>query len=728
MRLLKLNSEKVTWIVTCPKGAEELLANELSSLSATEISSSVGFVRADGGTQLGYKICLWSRLASRVLFPIHRFKETNAEEMYLEIRDIPWEDHIKIGSTICVDFDGKSKSIQNSLFGAQKVKDAIVDRLIIACNTRPDVDTKSPDIRINVKLKKGFFQVYLDFSGSSLHRRGYRVGQGTAPLKENLAALILNRSHWKKTADEGGFLIDPMCGSGTFLIEAAMIAANIAPGILRESYGFLEWKQYESNIWDGLLSDARSKRKVGLAELDIEIKGHDINPRIIEVAAKNIEKAGLDEYIKVSQRSIDSIAAPTVQKGLFITNPPYGERLGDKDNLNKLYKLTGEILKTKFKGWKAGIFSGNDESVRAIDLSPSKIYKLNNGTLSCKLLIFEHLISKSELIESRIARPAPEPQLNDSSSMILNRLIKNERRLSSWLKLNNINSYRLYDCDIPEFAAAVDIYGADILVQEYAAPKQIPISLATKRFQEIKAAVKVFSIRNGLQVFYRRRARQRGSEQYSKTIKSKSIVRIIEEGPAKFEINLSDYLDTGLFLDHRPLRNDFMKLCKDKTFLNLFCYTGTATVLAALSGAKSSLSIDMSRTYLDWTRRNFGLNNIDLNSHQLLRQDCLEWLSGSHQKFDIIFLDPPTFSNSKKMSTTFDLQRDHPSLIKAACKKLSKDGTLIFSNNFRKFRMNECILESYVCADVTDKTIDRDFERNKKIHKVWLIKNTEKNI
>src|SRR5690606_10681700 len=197
---------------------------------------------------------------------------------------------------------------------------------------------------------------------------------------------------------------------------------------------------------------------------------------------------------------------------------------------------------------------------------------------------------------------------------------------------------------------------------------------------------------------------------------------VVTEGPATFEVNLEDYLDTGLFLDHRPVREMIRGMAKGKRFLNLFCYTAAATVHAALGGARESLSVDMSNTYLEWAKRNFELNGLDLASHVLLRADCLEWLAKREGRFDLIFLDPPTFSNSKKMADVLDIQRDHAAMIRDAMAILEPGGTLVFSNNFRRFKMDEAITEDFAVENITASTIPPDFERNARIHNCWLVR------
>ncbi|HIK80340.1 MAG TPA: 23S rRNA (guanine(2445)-N(2))/(guanine(2069)-N(7))-methyltransferase, partial [Porticoccaceae bacterium] len=274
---------------------------------------------------------------------------------------------------------------------------------------------------------------------------------------------------------------------------------------------------------------------------------------------------------------------------------------------------------------------------------------------------------------------------------------------------------------IPEYAVAVDIYDQSIYVQEYAPPNTISEKVARERFAEIKQAVKEFSANFRGKIHYKERRRQKGDSQYQRLNEGPSETIQVNEGNAHFEVNLSDYLDTGLFLDHRPVRSLIGDMVKGKTFLNLFCYTAAASVQAALAGASSSLSIDMSNTYLDWAQRNFDLNSLRSSKHTLLRADCLKWLEADTEQYDVIFLDPPTFSNSKKMDSVLDIQRDHGDIIRATMAKLAPEGTLIFSNNFRKFKMDELTLRQFDCENITPKTLDVDFERNPRIHNVWVI-------
>ena len=481
------------WIATCPKGLELLLAEELTSLGALDVKETIAAVYFNGSMEIAYRCCLWSRLANRILKLLHHFVLNNTEDLYEQTSEINWESHLSSGQTIAIDFIGTSRLIDNTMYGSQKVKDAIVDRIRRVEGERPSVDSKNPDIRIQARQHKGRVTIALDMAGESLHRRGYRTGQGSAPLKENLAAALLLRANWPDVASRGGALLDPMCGSGTLIIEGGMIAADIAPGILRERYGFTHWLQHDAELWQRLIIEAQQRKMDGLAKLDIDIRGYDTNPRVLEYTTRNIENVGLDEHVRLAHKPMDQFGRSTAEVGLLITNPPYGERLGDFQELTPLYKKLGVVLQKNFSGWKAAVFTGNIDLAREMDLSPSKQYRFYNGTIPCKLLVFDDMTSKSEQIAVRLSKPAPPSELSDGSKMILNRLIKNYRRLERWRRSACISCYRLYDADIPEYATAIDVYDQSFYVQEYAPPSSVTEKVARVRFNEIKEAVKQFS-------------------------------------------------------------------------------------------------------------------------------------------------------------------------------------------------------------------------------------------
>ena len=713
------------WLATCPKGLESLLASELESLGALDVKQTVAAVYFAGTQQMAYRVCLWSRLANRILLSLDNFSLDSVEHLYDRCGEIPWEQHFGADKTIAVDFSGTSQVIDNSIFGAQRIKDAIVDRLRRIVGERPSVDLKNPQMRIQARLHRGRVSVALDMSGASLHRRGYRSGQGSAPLKENLAAALLLRAGWTDIAAAGGALIDPMCGSGTLLIEAAMMAADVAPGLLRPVFGFHSWAHHDDALWSELVTDAEARRDRGIGQFNLDIRGYDANPRVLEAARLNIEASGFDDHLRVALKPLDQFGKASGDSGLLITNPPYGARLGDAEQLEPLYQKLGAVLQKNFHGWRAAMFTGNLDLARQTDLSPSRQYQFYNGTIPCKLLLFDDMRSKSAQIRARLATPAPVKVLSEGAQMLANRLVKNRRRLAKWLASSGSDCYRLYDADLPEYAVAIDVYGGAFHVQEYVAPASIDERDARQRFAEVKDALANYAPQAKQATYYKERRRQRGDDQYQRIDDKPSQPLIVTEGDARFEVNLGNYLDTGLFLDHRPLRARLADEARGKRFLNLFCYTASASVQVALAGAASSLSCDMSNTYLDWAARNYDLNQLSPDRHRLLRVDCLEWLQpqddGESELYDLILLDPPTFSNSKKMQSALDVQRDHGHLIRDSMAKLAPGGSLYFSNNFRKFKLDDLISRQFAVENITADTLDVDFQRNPRIHNVWHI-------
>jgi 23S rRNA (guanine2069-N7)-methyltransferase / 23S rRNA (guanine2445-N2)-methyltransferase len=715
---------------SCPKGLEELLASELESLGAEQVRLTVAGVYADGSLDFAYRACLWSRLANRILMPLDKFDVGSSDDLYNGVKAIPWHTHFTPRQSIAVDFIGSNDAIRHTQFGAQRVKDAVVDCLKEHFNDRPDVDLKNPDIRINVRLSRDKANISLDLSGNSLHKRGYRMAMVPAPLKENLAAAILMRAGWPKLAEQSGAaLVDPMCGSGTLLIEGAMMAADIAPGLNREKFGFHGWAQHDADLWEGIRQDALDRCQAGLAKGLPEIRGYDKDTRAVRAAQENIAYAGLDKHVRVIPKPMTAFKRPThinIEHGLMICNPPYGERWGEMEELRPLYQNLGELAKRECPGWRLAVITGNAELAGELRLRADKKYKLFNGTIPSQLILFQ-LRSEAEQVKEQ--QPRQQQALTEGAQMFANRLKKNARKLNNWLKQSGVSCYRLYDADMPEYAVAVDVYNDAIHIQEYAPPADIDEQQANKHLTEVREALRQLYPESTKQLFFKERRRQKGDNQYQRQLsrsRDNAVFNVIE-GSAKFEVNLVAYLDTGLFLDHRPVRRMIGEMAKGKRFLNLFCYTGAATVQAAIGGATSSLSIDMSNSYLEWAERNFALNNMDTGHHQLLRDDCLEWLAkgedsdGEEAEFDLIFLDPPTFSNSKKMDSVLDIQRDHPRLIDDAMAILAPGGTLIFSNNFRKFSMDNSVGDNYQVENITDKTLDPDFQRNRKIHNCWLI-------
>ncbi|MDH3514954.1 MAG: bifunctional 23S rRNA (guanine(2069)-N(7))-methyltransferase RlmK/23S rRNA (guanine(2445)-N(2))-methyltransferase RlmL, partial [Gammaproteobacteria bacterium] len=611
------------FFATCPKGIEPLLADELRALGAVSVKETRAGVAFEGPLATGYRACLWSRLANRVLLPLESFPAPTPEALYEGIQTIAWKEHLAADGTLAVDFTSSQSAITHSHYGALKAKDAIVDQLRDEFGVRPSIDTARPDIRVNVYLLRDQATVSLDLSGESLHRRGYRTQTVQAPLKENLAAAILLRAGWPAIAKENGMLVDLMCGSGTLLIEAAMIAADIAPGLAREYFGFLHWKRHDAAAWQELREEAHQRRETGLASLPA-IHGYDHDPLAIRAARDNIKRAGLGNLIRAQQRELAACIPEEASSGLVVANPPYGERLGPGSELPALYTELGTQLKKCFPGWRAAVFTGNPELGKVMGLRAGKMHTLYNGAIECKLLHFE--ITPENVIGERAPKPF-EIRPGSSAEMFANRLRKDLQHYGRWARRQEIFAYRLYDADLHEYNLAVDVYESDkryVHVQEYEAPDTIDPNKARQRLQHALGVIPVVLEIPRDQMFFKVRKRQKGGTQYEKLDETGKFHEV-REGPCRLLVNFTDYLDTGLFLDHRDTRAMLGNLAKGKSFLNLFGYTGTATVRAALGGATDTTTVDMSRTYLDWARRNLELNGLGASKHELIQADVLAW-------------------------------------------------------------------------------------------------------
>ena len=695
------------------------------------------------GLGSAYRACLWSRAGIRVLLPLTSFPAETRDQVYQGVRHVDWDDHLSPDATLACDVTGTSPAIVDTHFGAQLVKDAVVDQIRERHDRRPSVELHRPDVRLNLHLSRGRGTLSVDLAGESLHRRGYREPgqQVEAPLKETLAAAILLAAGWPRLAIEGGSLTDPLCGSGTFLLEGALMAADAAPGLLRDYWGFTGWRGYDAVEWDGLLTEARERRTAGLARLRerqrsgaVLITGADRDARALRLAQAALERAGLRDVVSIRRADLPAAARPQAPgsrgqavPGLVVANPPYGERLRDP-NLAGLYRALAQTLAGGYEGWRAAVLVADRGLGDLLPLTQRHDRPLFNGPLPCTLL----LGSVSTKAERRPPSPGPErddrhvSQAPADATEFANRLRRNLRTIGRQMRRAGIACYRLYDADLPDYNLAVDLYDGWAHVQEYAAPAEIDPGKAAARLEAaVTAATEVLEL-PAERVVLKVRRRQRGELQYERQAEEGHIL-VVNEGEAAFQVNLSDYLDTGLFLDQRLVRGLLRDIAGARSFLNLFGYTGTASVAAARGGATRSLTLDLSSTYLDWARRNFRLNGMDPRRHELLRTDCLPWLSEqartrSAKRYGLIYLAPPTFSNSKRMGpATFDVQRDHADLIRTTAELLEPGGVLVFTTARRNFKLDHEALAGLRRADVSAATLPPDFARRAHSHHVWRI-------
>lgn len=714
----------ISLFASTARGLEELLKTELEALGASACRVVQGGVHFEGDERLMYTSLLWSRLASRILLPLSEFKVYSDMDLYLGVNAINWPSLFSVDKTFAVNFTGTNEEIRNSQYGALKVKDAVVDSFTRKVQQRPDVAKTQPDIRINVFLQKERASVAIDLSGDGLHQRGYRDAAGQAPLKENLAAAIVMRSGWQPETP----MIDPMCGSGTLLIEAALMAADIAPGLRRDYWGFNQWLGHNAELWRELLAEAQVRASRGINKTQSRFYGYDHDRRVIEIAKVNARRAGVSSLLHFETRDLTRLINPLPQgvHGTVLSNPPYGERLDSEPALIALHSALGKIMKRDFGGWNLSLFSASPNLLSCLQLRASRQFKAKNGPLDCVQKNY-HLSENTGQSSEKQGNALNEHQSSSEQPIQIatdfaNRLQKNIKKLDKWAKREKIECYRLYDADLPEYNLALDRYGNKYVLQEYAPPKSIDPQKARQRlFDAINATLAVLGIPASALIL-KVREKQKGKSQYEK-LAQKGEFFLINEFGAKLWVNLTDYLDTGLFLDHRIARKMLGQMSKNKDFLNLFAYTGSASVHAGIGGARSTTTVDMSRTYLEWAERNLRANNLTGRHHRLIQADCLGWMHETNEQFDLIFIDPPTFSNSKRMENSFDVQRDHLMLMADLKRMLRPSGTIMFSNNKRGFKMDLDGLAKLglEAQEISEKTLSVDFARNRQIHNCWLL-------
>lgn len=688
--------------VSAAKGLEYLLEAELTQLGLTVTKVCPQGVYGTATLTVLYNLCLWSRLANRVQVILFAAEADNEQSIHAVCQSFHWQTVFMADKTFAIAFHGDSAHIRNTMFGAQLVKDGIVDHFRALNMPRPSVDKENPQVLLHARLKDGLLTLSLDLTGYSLHQRGYRTEAGAAPLKETLAAAMLIRAQWPRLAALGYGLYDPCCGSGTLVIEAAMMAAHIAPGLLRTDQALQHWVLHEPSLWEKQRANALHQVK----PLHAPLCGSDHTQIAIAQAQANAQRAGVTPLVSFKQQAMADCRAP-VPTGLLICNPPYGERLSDEARLKGFYKTLGQTVHSHFQGWEMAVITTSPVLAKATGLRSHKQYTLYNGSLECKLYCFS-LHAENQLNEKG------ETRWSSGAQMFANRLKKNQQHLQKWAKREAITCYRLYDADLPEYAFAIDCYNDYVVLQEYTAPRSIDPIRAAARAAEVPLVVEAVLNIPSHHLVMKKREAQKGSNQYQKMGQTHQEM-VVCEGKVQLKVNLYDYLDTGLFLDHRLLRRRLGQMKPNQRFLNCFCYTASASVHAAMAGARTT-NVDLSNTYLRWAEDNFRLNTLDLARHQFVAFDCLQWLALSKDKFDVILLDPPSFSNSKRMQTTLDVQRDHITLIDAAMRLLASEGILYFSTHFRKFKLAPEILERYRVTDMNASTLDEDFKRNPRIH------------
>jgi 23S rRNA (guanine2445-N2)-methyltransferase / 23S rRNA (guanine2069-N7)-methyltransferase len=727
-----VSAAPLKFLASAPRGFGDLLAQEMLACGATDSRERSGDVAFIGSIETAYRACLWSRIANRVFLEVARFEAATTEEFLAAVTRIDWTAHFKPGATLACDFTGRHPAITHTHFGALKLKDGIVDALRAASGERPDIALERPDVRVHAHAHGTHVTIALDLSGESLHRRGYRGAAGEAPLKENVAAGVLMRTQWPQLAAAQAEFLDPLCGSGTFCIEAALMAADRAPGLTRDYFGFLGWRGHDAPLWARLIEQAQVRARAGEAA-QVTIRGQDRDMSAIRSARENAARAGVERWVSFQAGQLVD-AAPLPQRpadrpGLLCTNPPYGVRLESDEGARLVHRELGTVLRERFQGWNAAVLTGAPELGRELGLRAYRTHPVWNGGIECRLLRIK-VEAGSAREGGTLGKGITHLKDNPGAQMFANRLAKNIKHLRSWTQRDEVSCYRMYDADMPEYAFAIDAYrtlepdAQWLYVQEYAAPAEIELDAVRKRRGEVLASLPHTTGVPIERIQVRTRRRTKRGEQYEKLDQQEEFY-VVMEGGLKFRVNFEDYLDTGIFLDHRLTRARLREAARGKRFLNLFAYTGTASVYAASGGALTTTTLDMSRTYLDWAQRNLSINGYHGAAHSFVLADCRAWLKQAReatQRYDLVFLDPPTFSNSKRMEGVLDIERDHAELISDCAAILAPDGLIVFSTNAQKFRLDEQVAQRFDVRDVSQATLPKDFERNPRIHRCYEVR------
>jgi 23S rRNA (guanine2445-N2)-methyltransferase / 23S rRNA (guanine2069-N7)-methyltransferase len=726
-----VTAPSLSFHASAPRGLADLLARELTACGAQRVHESARAAAFEGPLEAAYRACLWSRVANRVFLEIARFEARDADELHAAVSGLDWTAHLAPGATLACDFSGRHPSITHTHFGALRLKDGIVDALRSATGARPDVAPDRPDVRVHAHARGTAVTLAIDLSGESLHRRGYRGAAGEAPLKENVAAGVLLRAGWPELAAQPAEFLDPLCGSGTLCVEAALIAAGRAPGLTREYFGFLGWRGHDAALWARLRAEAASQAASGTASAAarIVVRGRDHATEAVRRTRENAQRAGVGELVHAETGSLaDAAPLPSGagrRPGLLCTNPPYGVRLEDRDRARSLHRELGALLRARFQGWQAALLTAPGLGME-LGLRAHRTHTVWNGGIECRLLRIR--VEPASMREpGTLGRGVAHLRDTPGARMFANRLGKNLKRLGSWARQEGVSCYRLYDADMPEYAFAIDLYRTIdpeeswLQVQEYAAPAEIEREAVQRRRGEVLAVLPEATRVEPGHIRLRLRRRTARGEQYGRLAERARFHRV-EEGGLRFEVNFEDYLDTGLFLDQRVVRERLRAAARGGRFLNLFAYTASATVYAAAGGASATTSVDLSRTYLEWAGRNLAHNGFTGAAHALVQADCREWLSGAARattRYDLVFLAPPTFSNSKRMEGVLDIARDHPALIDGCMRLLAPGGLLVFSSSAQRFRLDEALAARYGVRDVSRATLPKDFERNPRIHRCY---------
>jgi 23S rRNA (guanine2445-N2)-methyltransferase / 23S rRNA (guanine2069-N7)-methyltransferase len=696
-----------------------LLTAELAEFGAGDIVPGAGLVDFAADLATLYHICLWSRYSARIVLPVG---ETDRQGTGLA--DIRWDEFLARGAGLHIGRLPEGHPL--ALVGHE------LGRLLGEPSAGGGQDHTGAGGasgrragnrgRLRLEEQGATIRVGLELMARDRQSRVDGRSEGPPP---HLAAIALAKVGWPDVARAGQSLVDPACENGTVLIEAAMIAAGVAPGPAG-SAGFHAWRGHDHRLWTSLRSRARAQRS---RHIRSAILGFDTDGAAVRRAWTRVRAAGLEQIVRVKVRARGEVPVAPGGLGLLAT-APFGA-----DSWTAAAELFGGETRRErlraFSGWRLAILR-RCRDARGLVLAQDRVSRLSEGrTEWC--LVESGVAEAPAAAESAAGLSATtgaapsgaegdDPMAEAERQELRNRLQKNLRRLGRWARREEVSCYRLYEADLPQYAVSIDTYGGEwVHVREAAPPAEIDPERARRRLEDVVAVVaEVLEVSPG-RIYLKQSRRQRGVDQYER-LDNTGERHEVEESELRFLVNFTDYLDTGLFLDHRLTRRMLAAMAPGRSFLNLFCYTGSATVYAAAGGALRTVSVDTSNTYLAWATENMRLNGFVGEAHRFVRADATKFLNAHRESYSLIFVDPPTFSNATGSRSTFSVQRDHVALIGACAARLQPGGTIVFSTNFRRFRMDTGALSDLVLEEITEQTIPEDFRRTPHVHRCWLIR------
>ncbi|MDX2148995.1 MAG: bifunctional 23S rRNA (guanine(2069)-N(7))-methyltransferase RlmK/23S rRNA (guanine(2445)-N(2))-methyltransferase RlmL [Planctomycetota bacterium] len=794
-------TDHVELLATTAFGLEAVCERELVSLGFEPKIISTGRVWFRSDLAGIARANLWLRTADRVLLKVASFRAPDFDALFENTKAIAWERWLPRDAAFPV--NGRSvKSTLTSVPAVQRtVKKAMVDRLMSGHRTSSLPET-GPRFIAEIALLEDVATITLDTSGEGLHKRGYRDLVGEASLKETMAAGLVLLSVWRPHRP----LVDPFCGTGTIPIEAAMIGLNMAPGIAR-AFDAEAWPVIPPSLWSDERHAARAaSRAADKQALAYTIHASDVSSDALSLARRHADRGGVARFVHFDRRDFADLTSKA-EYGCIIANPPYGKRLGEDAEVERLYRIMPTVLR-RFPTWSHHILSARLDLEQLVGQQATRRRKLFNAQIECTYYQFlgpkpprndrdadrdadadrnadtDH---QSRQAESSL-RPdaALPPDLSSPSEQSLEsdsypadsatdagdlqaapqaasanpdsparerpilgpafgglrerdrkeldefeaRLAKRARHLRKWPS-RGITCYRLYERDCPDVPVVVDRYEDHAHVFEHEREHSRTLAQHEEWIEQVcLRTARVLDLPDS-HVHAKSRPKQRGLTQHEK-LDARGTTLVASEGGLKFEVNLTDYADTGLFLDHRLTRGMVRELAAGKRFLNLFCYTGSFTVYAAAGGAASTTSVDLSNTYLEWAERNLRLNGLAGRQHRFVRSDVLEFLrshpqesprgsSSARGSYDLAVVDPPTFSNSKNTREDWIVQEQHVELLTLVADLLSPGGVVFFSTNYRRFKLDEESLPMLEAVEISHRTVPEDF-RNERIHRCWRMR------